>query len=63
VIYTATFPILWIWFAEYLEDFLSELAWLEKFRIPLESVVRFFGWLLLLALLAFSLAKKWSENE
>ena len=63
VIYTATFPLLWIWFAEYLEDFLSELAWLERLKIPLESVIKFFGWLFLLALLGFSLAKFWSPTE
>ena len=63
VIYTATFPMLWIWFAEYLEDYLSELAWLERLKISLESVIKFFGWLVLLALLIFSLAKFWSPTE
>ncbi len=63
VIYTATFPILWIWFAEYLEEFLSELAWLERLKISLESVFKFFGWLFLLALLVFSFAKFWLPTE
>jgi len=54
VVYLSVFPLMMIWFAEFLEDVFGDAV-----GLPFEAIVRYLGWLCLLLVLFISVSQFW----